>query len=356
MPPFCQSDAPSVSLVSRDIVLIRAVSGRPDKPPGEVPSTGGRQSGGDRRGHLVGMVGADQDRAEALSLEAHPHGGLSAAHGHQRAFAGAAPGPDLPEAGQVKTGGAESAERRQRLGHRLDLPDGAQRHVDVAEQAADLLGGAQADGEGGGAQLQVSHALIILIDESVINLESGWSVALADLLLHPVRLRIVQSFLGDRILTTADLRAQLIDVPMSSLYRHVTLLADAGVLEVAEQRKVRGTEERSYRLVLRAASIGPEGAGRMTTEEHRRGFATFAAALLADFDHYLAQPDVDLARDGVSYLQVGVWLTDGEFTEMLAELRAVLAARTTHRPDGTRRRRLISTVTMPREAPPGAAG
>ena len=49
----------------------------------------------------------------------------------------------------------------------------------------------------------------------------------ADLLLHPVRWRIVQAFLGDRTLTTAELHAELSDVPMASLYRHVGLLADA---------------------------------------------------------------------------------------------------------------------------------
>jgi hypothetical protein len=38
-------------------------------------------------------------------------------------------------------------------------------------------------------------------------------VASADLLLHPVRLRIVQAFLGDRALTTTQLRGELPDVP-----------------------------------------------------------------------------------------------------------------------------------------------
>ena len=43
-------------------------------------------------------------------------------------------------------------------------------------------------------------------------------MASADLLLHPVRLRIVQAFLGDRALTTSDLAAELADVPPASLY------------------------------------------------------------------------------------------------------------------------------------------
>ena len=38
-------------------------------------------------------------------------------------------------------------------------------------------------------------------------------VSSADLLLHPVRLRIVQAFLGDRALTTSQLSAELSDIP-----------------------------------------------------------------------------------------------------------------------------------------------
>ena len=48
----------------------------------------------------------------------------------------------------------------------------------------------------------------------------------AELLLHPVRLRIIGAFLGDRKLTTADLQAELPDVPPTSLYRHLGHLID----------------------------------------------------------------------------------------------------------------------------------
>jgi DNA-binding transcriptional ArsR family regulator len=175
------------------------------------------------------------------------------------------------------------------------------------------------------------------------------SVASADLLLHPVRLRVVQAFLGDRTLTTGDLRAELPDVPPATLYRHVALLAEAGVLTVAGERRVRGAAERSYRLVLEAASVDGEAAASMTAEEHRRAFTTFVAGLLADFDRYLARDDIDLARDGVGYRQAAVWVTDEEFADLVADLRAVLLERMANRPDGARRRRLVSTVHLPGE-------
>lgn len=174
-------------------------------------------------------------------------------------------------------------------------------------------------------------------------------MATADLLLHPVRLRVVQAFLGDRTLTTTDLRAELPDVAPATLYRHVGVLAGAGVLEVVEERKVRGAVERSYRLVPAAASLGPEEAAGMTAEEHRRAFTTFVATLLADFDRYLDHGDTDLARDGVGYRQAALWLTDEEFGRLVGDLRAVLRDAMANEPGGGRRRRLVTTVHLPGE-------
>ncbi len=169
----------------------------------------------------------------------------------------------------------------------------------------------------------------------------------ADLLLHPVRMRVIQAFLGQRMLTVAELREELPDVPAASLYRHVGLLADGGVLDVVGERKVRGAVERSYRLA--AEQLSPEDTAAMTAEDHRRAFTTFVGLLLGDFDRYLQQAGQhpDLARDRVGYRQAAVWVTDEEFDEMVAELAGVLRARLANQPHGTRRRRLISTVNVP---------
>ena len=192
--------------------------------------------------------------------------------------------------------------------------------------------------------------MIVTDAENGVNYENGGVMASADLLLHPVRLRIVQAFLGDRTLTTADLRSDLPDVPAATLYRHVGVLAEAGVLAVVGERRVRGAAERSYRLVTEAASVGAADAAAMSVDEHRRAFATFVAALLADFDRYAdaaAGPGLDPAADGVGYRQLALWLDDEEFTELVTELRAVLTARMALEPDGVRRRRIVSQVFLP---------
>src|SRR3954454_10410189 len=140
-------------------------------------------------------------------------------------------------------------------------------------------------------------------------------VTSADLLLHPVRLRIVQAFLGDRGLTTAELREELPDIPPASLYRHISLLTDAGVLAVASERRVRGATERTYILRLAAANIGIRELREMSVEDHRQAFTAFVAGLLSDFDRYLERGKPDFLRDGVSYSLAGFWLDDDELRE-----------------------------------------
>jgi hypothetical protein len=135
-------------------------------------------------------------------------------------------------------------------------------------------------------------------------------------------------------------------VAKPTLYRQVATLADAGMLEVAGERRVRGASERTYRLRVGAASIGPQQAATLTAEQHRHAFTAFIAGLLGDFDRYLDRGDADPGRDLVGYRQAVLHLTDEELLEMIGELGEVVARRMALPPDG-RRRRLMTTILLP---------
>jgi DNA-binding transcriptional ArsR family regulator len=169
----------------------------------------------------------------------------------------------------------------------------------------------------------------------------------ADVLLHPVRLRIVQTLLGGRELTTAQIQQDLGDVSAATVYRQVATLLQAGVLEVSGERKIRGVVERSYVLVAERASVSADDARSMSHEQHRAGFLTFVAALVADFDRYLGGDRVDLARDLAGYRQAAFYATDDETARMVDEIRAALAPLVAQQPVPGRRRRLLTTVLLP---------
>ena len=175
----------------------------------------------------------------------------------------------------------------------------------------------------------------------------------AELLLHPVRLRIVQAFLGDRALTTAQLRAELSDVPAASVYRQVARLVNAGVLSVVAERRVRGAVERTYVMRAAAARISADEVAKMSPDEHRQAFLAFVAGLIGDAERYLARPDVDPLRDGASYNMAALWLTDHELLEFARELYTVVQPRAANGPKPGRNRLLFATVLLPTDSADG---
>ncbi len=172
-------------------------------------------------------------------------------------------------------------------------------------------------------------------------------MASADLLLHPVRLRIVKAFLGDRALTIKQLAAELPDVPAGSIYRHVARLTDAGVLQVVAERRVRATTERTYALRMYAAQLQPDEIAAMSLDEHVNAFLAYVAGLLGDFDRYIATQPEHPGKDGAGYKVAAMWLTDAELTDYLREFAAITQARLANAPYGERKRRMLYTVLLP---------
>ncbi len=169
----------------------------------------------------------------------------------------------------------------------------------------------------------------------------------AELLLHPVRLRVVQALAGGRRLSSGELAEELTDVPHATLYRHIKTLADAGVLAVVEERPARGTPQRVYALVESAGALSPEDLARATPDDHLRYFTVFLATLLASFGRYVRAGEPDLLADGVGYRQIPLELSDEEFAELAGRMNALLAPSLGNRPAPGRRRRMLTTIVIP---------
>lgn len=169
----------------------------------------------------------------------------------------------------------------------------------------------------------------------------------ADLLLHPVRMRVVQALLGGRELTTAALREELPDVPPATLYRQIATLLEGGALEVVDERKVRGTFERTYRVKQENLVMGAEEAATLTPEQHNEAFVAFMTGRLSDFERYLSAGEPDLLRDRVGYRVAAMYLTDEETDEFLAGFAELVRPLLENEPGPGRRRRMFSTILMP---------
>jgi DNA-binding transcriptional ArsR family regulator len=150
-----------------------------------------------------------------------------------------------------------------------------------------------------------------------------------------------------RVRTTSDLCARLPDVPKTTVYRHVSLLAEAGLLEVDGEQRVHGAVERHYRLHRTRAVIDRDTAASMCLEDHGHMFAAAMAVLLAEFNTYLDQDHADPAADSVGYRQGTLWLSQDELAGLINEVQGTIVARRDNEPAPDRRPYLVSPILFP---------
>lgn len=178
------------------------------------------------------------------------------------------------------------------------------------------------------------------------------SHARADLILHPLRMRILVEISSQRM-TAQQLVRLLPDVPQATLYRHLNTLVKAGILQVVEERPVRGTLEKVYALHQQQASLGHEELAAMSKDDHMRYFTAYVTSLLADFARYLDSGEqIDLARDGVTYSKGIFYLSDDEYQTLIARLTEAILPVINNQPGAGRRRRLIANILMPSTGDP----
>jgi DNA-binding transcriptional ArsR family regulator len=171
--------------------------------------------------------------------------------------------------------------------------------------------------------------------------------AKVELILHPQRLRILQT-LAAACLTTQEIADRLPGLPKSSIYRHLKVLLDAGLITVAATRPVKGVEEKVYRLE-QLPTLGPDDLAGLTPDEHLRYFTSFVASLLHGFAAYLDHiPHPDLYADIVGYRESIFYATDEEFVHILTTMNQALAPLISATSPGPgRKRRKLATVTHP---------
>ena len=169
----------------------------------------------------------------------------------------------------------------------------------------------------------------------------------ADLILHPIRMRIIQSFAMGGQRTTQQLLKELEDIPQATMYRHLNKLLKAGILQVAEENKIRGTLEKVYSLAQGGEDLTPPDVTQQSSGEHMTLFLKFISSLIGDFSQYVRQTHYDMREDGISFRQLHLHLSDEEYAALLGELRGTMQKYAGNEAGGTRRRRMISTIVIP---------
>lgn len=168
----------------------------------------------------------------------------------------------------------------------------------------------------------------------------------ADIILHPIRMRIIKALIRGERMTAQQLQEVLQDVPQATLYRHLKKMTDAHVLTIVDEIPNRGTLEKLYMLPSKAAEISQEEFMQASADEHFSYFMNYIATLIGGYERYLNQ-DFDLVKDGVSYRQYDAYLSEEENLELLYAIRDLINKAMSNEPDPSRKKRLISVIHFP---------
>lgn len=167
----------------------------------------------------------------------------------------------------------------------------------------------------------------------------------ADLVIHPVRMRILGA-LAARSMTTKQLASALPDVPQATLYRQVRALLEGQALEVVEQRTVNGITESTYAAVKGAAHFDREEFAQILPEDHLRFIGVFLGIQMVDAQSYFSQPSYDTTQQGMTYFRASLLLTDEEARALRVDLLDLMK-RYTLGPGEGRRPRNVAVSSIP---------
>lgn len=170
------------------------------------------------------------------------------------------------------------------------------------------------------------------------------SLSKVDALLHPVRMRIAQTLINGRRLTAQQIGGKLKDIPQATLYRHLNKLLAANVIEVVAEKPIRGAVEKVYALPEENESLTDEDLRHADAETHMDYFMKFITIVLADFERYLKQDDVDPRKDAAGYRQVSFYASDDELFQFIEAMQKELMQLVQNEADGVRRKRTFTTI------------
>ena len=139
-----------------------------------------------------------------------------------------------------------------------------------------------------------------------------------EIILNPVRMRIIQELATAQTITANELCERISDVPRTTMYRHINILIDNNILSVVSEKKVRGSLERTIALNT------PELSKHNSIENAAQNAFGFLMSNYAKFHKYFNGENPDPGKDKIFLNNAVLMMSDTEFDQFIGELRQLL--------------------------------
>jgi DNA-binding transcriptional ArsR family regulator len=160
------------------------------------------------------------------------------------------------------------------------------------------------------------------------------------IMLNPTRMRIVQAFASRNTMTANEVCEAIHDVPRTTLYRHINILIEASILTIVEEKRIRGSVERTLALNMDEIKIPND------PENIPQQAFGFLMGIYSKFAKYFVKDGFVSGNNKVFFNNTVMMMTDGEFDEFLSNLQRLLVRYHYEAADG-RKPRDISVISAP---------
>lgn len=163
-----------------------------------------------------------------------------------------------------------------------------------------------------------------------------------EIMLNSVRMRIVQALATKVSMTSNEICEKISNVPRTTLYRHINILLDANVLTVIDEKKIRGSYERTLALNM------DEITRHNSSENIPQQAFGFLMNTYTKFEKYFNRESRIPGNNKIFLNNTVMMMDDQEFDQFLSELQTLLIKYHYDMADG-RKPRDISIISSPVE-------
>ncbi|MBI9051114.1 MAG: helix-turn-helix domain-containing protein [Anaerolineaceae bacterium] len=167
-----------------------------------------------------------------------------------------------------------------------------------------------------------------------------------DLILHPIRLQILSILAGHQY-STKEIAHKLHNIPVSTIYRQMRVLADNDLIEVVDSRSVKGTLENIY-SVTQPPHLSEEDMKHVNKDQHFQYFLQYILSILDGFQRYLDQPEeINLAKDFVGYNETYFYVNHEEMLAFGKAFGEIVKPLAENKPGNEHRLHKFAFITHP---------
>ncbi len=133
-------------------------------------------------------------------------------------------------------------------------------------------------------------------------------------IMNSIRMRIIQYLMINGTATATELAGDMTEVPKTTLYRHINVLEQAGVISVVEEKKIRGTIEKTFAINMEAMEEDKD------EEVVLNNAFSFLMNVYGDFVKYFSKEETDLQSEGLFIRTSEFMLKDKDFDRFCKDL------------------------------------